>query len=121
MIQYKQDKTIYSRVQQFKLDLGFGFISVYVWKHREQLSANIITDEDNVVACYVPIPQRDPTAGPYGELHFVDDEVTVRHIAHELTHLAFDLYDYLNQEMVSHIIGDAFVVCLEEIFGIDYL
>ena len=122
MIRYKENKLIYSMVQRFHLDLGFGYVKVYIWKHREQLNANIITDEEDVVACYTPFPGRDPTEGFYGEMHFVDDEVKMSHIAHELIHLAFDLgEDGYTQEHVAHIIGNAFSVCMEEIFGIDYL
>ena len=119
MIEYKEDKVAYSAVQRFIIDLGFGMVRVYVWPHREQLQANIISDEDNVVAAYIPIPHREPC---FGELHFVDDEVSLTHIAHELTHLTLDLYDYdSNPETTAHIIGNAYHTCMEEIFGIDYL
>jgi hypothetical protein len=109
-------------VQQFKLDLGFGYIQVYVWQHREQLIANVITDEENVVACYVPVPHREsPPKDLFGEFHFVDDEVTIRHVAHEMTHLTLDLYQFFDDELVAHMVGDAFETCMVEIFGIDYL
>jgi hypothetical protein len=121
MIEYREDKRVYSGVQRFIVDLGFSFVRVYVWPHREQLQGNIYTDEDDVVAAYIPVPHRDPC---FGELHFVDDEVSLTHIAHELTHLTIDLLDDdqdLTVETIAHIVGNAYHTCMEEIFGLDYL
>jgi hypothetical protein len=73
-----------------------GYVKVFIWKnHGDMLAGAGILNHPDYDACYIqfeaPVVHKDGGVMQFGELHFCHDSVKPHIVAHELTHVLFDL------------------------------
>ena len=95
MIRYREVKSWRGLVNRVTFRLNDLYLEAILWQSQDALQENIITDNEYLVACYIPIPNRNWTKGKIGELDFCQDELGFSTVAHELVHLIKDIDSHL--------------------------
>jgi hypothetical protein len=91
MIEYREQKSWRGLVSRIKVKHGKIYVDAYLWASQDALQENVLTDNEYLVACYLPIPIRNCDEGTFGEFNFCLDELGFKTVAHELTHFIIDL------------------------------
>ena len=108
MIRYREVKSWRGLVSRAKFRMDDLYLEAFLWQSQDALQENVITDNEYLIACYLPFPNRNWHKGIIGELDFCQDELGFSTVAHELVHLIKDVDSNLqiDEEKLADWIGE---------------